>query len=790
MRRCLIRLLALATFLAASSLAVFGQGGATAPLSGLVLDQSGAAVSGAIVIVKNNATGAESNVTTAGNGTYTVPALGAGTYTVTVEAGGFKKAVLQDVKIDVGVAATANVTLEIGATSESVVVEGAGEILQTQSANVSTTIQTKQISQLPLQSRNTIYFLTMLPGVSSSATASPRNSTINGLPSSAYNITIDGLNTQDNLNKNGDGFFSFISPSVDAIQEVTLSTATPGAESAGQGAIQIKFATRSGTNEYHGSLYEYHRNTALNSNYWFTNRDVTPYDISTAKLCDGVQEAYDPKNCKAPRARALFNQFGGRVGGPIRIPKLFDGKEKAFFFVNFEEFRQPNAVSRQRTILSPLTQSGVFQYVVGGQTRTVNVLDLASRSNCAPQGAPTVPCTSTVDPVVGKLLSDIRSSTSNTGGITSLSDPNIQRYTFANESMGRRYLPTVRFDFNLSSKHHLENTYNYQSYVTTVDTLNGVDPAFPGFPNHGGQFSNRFADSLTLRSTLSPTVVNEARAGLTGGTVLFFPEVNAGQFDNQAGFSLGISAASFSGTAISNATVTTGPERRNAPIWDFADTLTWTRGPHGISLGFQFTQAGLWINDSTVVPSISFGVANGDLAAGMFNTTNFPQASGTNLTNAQNLYAVLTGRVTAINADAVLDEKTNQYKYLADLVRRGRQREWGFFAQDSWRARPNLTLTGGVRYVLQLPFTTLNSVYSTPTIPGLYGISGPGNLFKPNTRTGSPTQFQPLKDGGRSYETELDNFAPSIGFAWTVSAKEGWLKHIVGEGGQTVLREI
>src|SRR5262245_29300277 len=534
MKRCLIKFLALAIFLAVSSLAVFGQG-ATATLSGLVSDQSGAVLSGAIVIVKNNATGAEFNVTTASNGAYTVPALGAGTYTVTVESRGFKKTVLQDVKIDIGVPATANVILEIGATSESVVVEGAGEVLQTQTANISTTIQTKQIAELPLQSRNTIYFLTMLPGVSSSATASPRNSTINGLPSSAYNITIDGLNTQDNLNKNGDGFFSFISPSVDAIQEVTLSTATPGAESAGQGAIQIKFATRSGTNEYHGSLYEYHRNTALNSNYWFTNRDVTPYDISTAKLCDGVQEAYDPKNCKAPRARALFNQFGGRVGGPIRIPKLFDGKEKAFFFVNFEEFRQPNAVSRQRTILSPLTQAGNFQYVVSGQVRAVNVLDLASRSNCAPQGAPAAPCTSTVDPVVGKLLSDIRSSTSNTGGITSLSDPNIQRYTFANESMGRRYLPTVRFDFNLSSKHHLENTYNYQSYVTTVDTLNGVDPAFPGFPNHGGQFSNRFADSLTLRSTLSPTVVNEARAGLTGGTVLFFRKSTPGNSTTRPG---------------------------------------------------------------------------------------------------------------------------------------------------------------------------------------------------------------------------------------------------------------
>ncbi|MGH9847773.1 MAG: TonB-dependent receptor plug domain-containing protein, partial [Blastocatellia bacterium] len=595
-----------------------------------------------------------------------------------------------------------NVTLEVGAASESVVVQGGGEVLQTQSATVSTTLSTKQISELPLQSRNTIYALTMLPGVSSSATASPRNSTINGLPSSAYNITIDGLNTQDNFNKNGDGFFSYISPSVDAIQEVTLSTATPGAESGGQGAIQIKFATRSGSNEYHGSLYEYHRNTALNANYWYTNRDVAPYDVEAAKTCvDGTttinpvtQKLYDPKTCKAPRAANLFNQFGGRVGGPIRIPKLFNGRDRAFFFVNFEEFRQPNQVSRQRTILNPDTQKGIFQYnrtvIVNGQATTVvekvDLLALAARNNQV----------ATVDPVVGKLLADIRSSTSNTGGIVQQSNPNLQFFTFSNASKGLRYLPTIRFDFNLTSKHRLENTYNYQSYVTTVDTLNNRDPQFPGFPNHAGQFSNRFADSLTLRSTLTPRLVNEARAGLNGGTVLFFPDANASHFTgtlaNQAGFNLGIGAA-----GITSATNTTAPSRRNSPVWDLADTVTLTRGAHSFSFGGQFTQINTWLYDQTIVPSITFGLATGDPAAAMFNATNFPGNAGSNLADAQNLYAVLTGRVTAVTANAVLNEKTNKYEYLAAQVRRFRQREWGFFGQDSWRVRQNLTLTGGLR---------------------------------------------------------------------------------------------
>lgn len=776
MKSNLLRLVSPLILVLLCSLMALAQG-TTAPISGSVTDPNGAVISGAAVVVKNDATGAEFNVTTTSSGTYTVPALNPGTYTVTIEARGFKKAILQNIKVDAGVPATANITLEVGAPTESVVVQGGAEILQTQTANITTTLSTNQIAQLPLQSRNVMYYLSLLPGVSTAATASLRNPIVNGLPSSAYNVTIDGLNTQDNLLKSTDGFFSYISPSVDAIQEVTLSTATPGAESAGQGAIQVKFVTRQGTNEYQGSTYYYYRATALNSNYWFNNRDARGYDVQTAQFCQHFAspttgETYDPDKCKAQRAKALFHQVGGRIGGPISIPKLFNGRDKAFFFVNFEEFRQPNAVNRTRTVLNPTTQTGVFQYVVSGQTRTVDLLALAKANGQ----------TATIDPTVGKLLADIRGATATKGGTTQQSDPNLQTYTFANSSLGRRYLPTVRFDINLSSKHHLENTYNYQSYATDPDTLNSVDPAFPGFPNVGGQFSNRFTEGITLRSTFTPTLVNEARFGLTGGTVVFFPQINSGQFTNQAGFSLGISAA-----GISNATVSTGPQRRNSPVFDYADNVSWSRGAHNLSFGGQFTQIGLFNQNQTVVPSITFGLASGDPAQSLFNATNFPGASSTQLSAAGNLYAVLTGRVTAITANAVLDEASNQYKYLAARNQRIRQREFGFFGQDSWRARPNLTLTAGLRWELQMPFTVQNDIYSTTTFNGLFGESGP-NLFKPGTLAGGPTVYTQLKRGDRLYDPDYKNFAPSVGFAWTPSVKNGWLKHIVGDSGQTVLR--
>lgn len=731
--------------------------GTTSQIVGSVQDQNGAVVSGASVTVKNTATGTQFKVNSSGSGAYVVPSLGSGFYTVTVEAAGFKKAVIQDVKLDVGVPATVNITLEVGAASESVVIQGGGEVLQTQSASISTTITGRQITETPLTSRDALDLVLLLPGTNTPGR--PRTSTINGLPKGALNITMDGVNVQDNILKSSDGFFTYVRPRLDAVDEVTVSTATPGAESAGEGAVQIKFVTRGGSNNFTGSLYEYHRNPALNANYWFNNRDLTP----------------KPGYTTAPRDVIILNQFGGRLGGPIRIPKLFDGRDKAFFFVNYEEYRIPEQTTRQRTILSEQARSGVFRY--GTNTTGVNLYTLAAANGQ----------TSTPDPTIAKLLQDIRDSTKSTGAVQSLADPNVERFTFTNQGGQTRYFPTVRLDFNLTSKHKLENIWNYQLFTGLVDFLNSTDPSFPNFPNQGYQGSNRFSNTTALRSTLTPTIVNEARFGLTGGTVLFFPNVNRGQFTgslaNQDGFNIGIGAA-----GITSATVSTSPSRRNAPVKSFTDTVTWTKGAHSMSFGASLTNINFWSWSQAQVPSITLATDATDPANAMFTTANFPGASATDLTNARNIYAVLTGRVTQIGASAILNEKTLEYTYLGANVQRGRQREYGFFAQDSWRANQNLTLTAGVRWEVQNPFVASTQVYSQTTFNELFGISGPGNLFKPGTQTGKNTQFTQFNADTNSYNVDYNNFAPSLGFAWSPVSKNGLLKKVFGEGGQTVVR--
>src|SRR5499427_3324322 len=553
MNRTTFRLIMPLAVIAASCVATFSQGITTASLSGAVVDPTGSVISGATIIVKEETTGAEYRTISAGNGTFSVPALNAGIYSVTVSARGFKQAVIKGVKIDAGIPASVNATLEVGATTDTVVVQGGAEVLQSQSAAISTTITGRQITDLPFTSRNVTDLLLFLPGTTTPGR--PRSSSFNGLPQGAINMTLDGVSIQDNGARVGDGFYTNIYPRVDAVEEVTLSTATPGAESGGEGAIQIKMVTRQGTNEYHGSLYEYHRNKALDANYWFNNRNFKP----------GPND--NPLTFKADRDLMILNQFGGRFGGPIKIPKLYDGHDKAFFFVNYEQFRLATSQAQNRTILSPLAQQGMFQYTTASGIQKVDLLGLAANKGF----------TSTIDPTIKNVLADISSATTTRGGILPSSDPNLQSYSFSPSEGGEiRIFPTVRLDFNLSSKHHLEEIWNIQSHHTLVDFLNNGSPAFPGFPNIGSQKSSRFTNSIALRSTLTPTMVNEARFGLTGGTVVFNGENSLAPFTgpvaNQAGLNLGSGTPGTNGATgmvaalgINGATVNTASTRRNSP---------------------------------------------------------------------------------------------------------------------------------------------------------------------------------------------------------------------------------
>lgn len=747
----------------------------TGSLSGTIVDPNKELVAGATVVVQNDSTKAEFTAVSSGEGSFRVPNLASGTYTATITAGGFKKTIVKGIKVDVGLSSSINVQMEIGAAAEEVTVTGTGELLRTESATVGTTLTGRQITDIPTASRDALDLVLALPGTATPGR--PRTSTVNGLPKGALNITIDGINVQDNLLRSSDGFFTYIRPRTDAIGEVSTSISSPGAESSGEGAVQIKFVTQNGGNQYRGGAYWYHRDPSLNANYWFSNRDLNPL----------------PGQTKAPQTVMILNQFGAKLGGPISFPGLFNGKDKAFFFFNYEEFRLPErSPLRTRTILSPEAQSGIYRFTAA----STYVPAAGSNITCVPSGTSQV-CSfnvltraaslanttmpGTVDPTIGALLTSIRGSLTGLN-IVNTGDPNLQQVSFLNLGGQVRKFPTIRFDFNLGKNHHVENIWNYQQFRSTVDFLNGVDPIFPGFPNFGSQDSNRFSNATAWRWNIKSNIVNEARYGILGGTSLFFPQVNAGQFANNGGlYALNISAA-----GINNGYITTSSSRRNSPVKQFSDTVNWIKGNHALSFGVNFTQINLWSRAGNAVPTVSFGLSS------TLEATNYQALVGAlptaNQAGAAALWATLAGRVSSLNANGILEEETGRIRFNGISTQRAMQREYGFFGQDTWKVRPNLTLTLGLRYEVQGPINPANNVFTLATYESVFGESGVGNLFKPGTLAGAPTVYNPITSGTRIWDTDMDNIAPSLGVAWTPNFKNSVLRFLGGESGQSVFR--
>ncbi len=748
----------LVTLVVCAALAIaspaFAQGGGTQTISGVVVDTGGGVVPGAEVQVKNNATGVGQSQVSNAEGGFSFAGMQVGTYTVTVTLQGFKTFVSNDVVVTSGAPAAVRATLEVGGLEEQVVVSSKSEIVQTQSTVISSTINTSQISKLPITSRSAMDFVTLLPGVTTPG--GNRQSQINGLPQGVINITLDGVNIQDNTLRSTDGFFAIVSPRLDAIEEVTVTTATQEA-SAGQGAVQIKFVTRSGGNDFTGSGYHYFRSDKLNANTWFNNRNA----VAKAKLKQ--------------------NQYGVRAGGPIV-------QNKAFFFANYEEFRQPSGVTRNRNILNAQAQQGIFTYVpTGGSPQTVNLLALAAANGQ----------TSTQDPTIAGVLRDIRAAVA--GGSIANIDDNLERYTFNVSTESVRRYPTTRVDYNITDKHRFSNAFNYQKFTDFPDTLNNMDATFPGFPVEAGQKSERYSISNALRSTLGANMVNEALVAWSGAPVTFFGELSP---DNWGGTSVADQLGyriTFPGTAgmnpvSANPTGGFNPQSRNASTLQIENTLTWLKGRHSLSMGGSWTQYDLWLKNQQLVPNITLGIANGDPASGLFTGANFPGASAAQLAAAQSLYAIMTGRVTSVAGNAALGEDSGEYEYLGNSIQRSRMREAGFFVQDSWRVRPNLTVNAGLRYELQYPFTPRNDSYSTVTLDSFCGVSGTNsdticNLFQPGATPGTRPTFVNFGSGTAAYDTDYNNFAPSLGVAWTLRGSNGFMGTILGRNeGDSVIR--
>jgi hypothetical protein len=734
----------------------------TASISGVVKDTEGAVLPGVTVTVKNDTTGQSRDITTDGDGRYTATALEAGTYSVSAALSGFKTASAKNISLAPGQPIALPLTLEIGQLEETVVVTSSSELLNTQNGTVAATLNADQITRMPTPTRNALNAVAFLPGVNT--TSSNRNSTINGLPESFLSVTLDGVSNNDNFNRNTDGFFASVTPRQDAVEAVAVTLSAAGAQvGGGAGAVTMAFTTRSGGNRFSGSVYEYYRNPKFNTNYVFNELNG------------------QPKN------DIKLHTFGGRAGGPIVIPGLYDGHNKAFYFVHYEQIRFPNSFTRTRTVFNSRVYDGWFRYQFGNEVREVNLLELAGRNGQTTQK----------DPTMTRVLGLIDAATQTTGLRTASNDPLLDSYVWQSPSELFEHQPTVRLDYNLTDNHRLSGSYSTITAKRTPDYLNNTDPRFPGAPNQRDFKSTRPLLSMSLRSMLTKDVVNELRGGLTA----FASGSNFGYPASMSSVNDPTTFADSNGYAITIPTDATdwftsnGPSWRKAPTYSIEDNLTWNRGAHTLMTGASFMISDVSSSSQTMVRGINLGVnTDFDPANGMFTTANFPGASNAQLTDARNTYAVLTGRVTSVTSSAVLDS-SGKYIELAPQTLEGSYNNFGSFIQDTWRVTPTLTLTGGLRYDVTTPFVPSSSVMAAVTMDSICGTSGLGaggiysrcNFLSPGARGVAP-EFILLEKGTQGFKTDRNNFAPSGSIAWRPNVQSGFLRRILGDPDQATLR--
>ena len=423
--------------------------------------------------------------------------------------------------------------------------------MQSQSPTVASTLVAEQLNEVPLASRNALYALNMLPGVQYGSGAGPRAAGINGLPNNTVNITIDGVQT-GNMLQSTDGFFSMVTPRLDAVEEITVTGAVPGSGS-GPGSVQVQFATRSGTNRFDGSAYHYWRQPEFNSNYYFN------------------------KINNLPKNEVVAHQYGFRQGGPIVIPGLYDGRNKAFFFFNFERLYQPSSATRTRTMLRPEAQAGIFGYNV-----TVGRRAAAADRRPARAGARQRPdhrARSDDGPPAGQ---DSHRRADRPARSTTPAPATRSSTCTRAKSVGNQYAPTGRVDFNVTDKHRL-------SGVVLVAALHQHDR--PAEQRRGPlprpaelRHPELLPHHRQLDAALDALVERGQRAARRLAVVaerLLLQHHARISSPNQDGYALGVPGQLRAPGRPTPAT----PQPRNTTTWSVDNTLNWLRGAHSLSMG-------------------------------------------------------------------------------------------------------------------------------------------------------------------------------------------------------------
>jgi carboxypeptidase family protein/TonB-dependent receptor-like protein len=707
----------------------------TSRISGTVTDSSGAVIAGAKVTAKSDATGVAQTQTTTEAGLFSFPSLPVGSYTITVEMTGFKTANQAGVIIQVNTPVTVDIAMEVGQANEIVNVTGGVERLQTDNATIGNVVQQKAIESLPLNGRNPLTLLTLEPGVVQRSFGGIGSGVhVNGSRDRAYNVTIDGIEANESTVPNPVSNLYRINP--DNIQEYKVTTNNATAEEGRNSGASISIATRAGTNDYHGTVFEFMRNTALNSNDFFANaRGSEKPDIK-------------------------LHQYGVEGGGPII-------KNKTFFFGSWQgqnvKFTQPiDQTFGFPTIYTPSLLAGNYRYFKGG-VNSPSLVDPKTGAlapgvrNCDPANASDTNCIATynifandprkigIDPVIAKLFGSYPQPNNYRTG----DGLNTATYAWNPPTQNEGPNFAVRIDHTLNERNTIFGRFLYADQNTRKgDPLNARPQVFPGFTPLGEVFRASKNLSLGWRSQLTSTINNEFIVGFARFFFLFTQGEANPDFPNIVPFTFNNASLPFINTPRTARGVTT-PQ--------LLDNLSILKGAHQIGAGvnirfYQHNDQRGQPGGINVTPSLSFSATVLQPTLGPtpgINTTDLNRLRGS-VNDVLGIPARLTQVfIGDINSDAFLPFVKDGKVSLFDVGTRLKQ--YNFYAQDEWKLRQNLTISYGVRMELNSPpKESANRVYiAMQPIIGSQGLVtyGQGKSF---------------------YSGDHDlAFGPRLGFAWS-----------------------
>jgi len=733
----------------------------TATITGQITDSSGAALSGAEITMTNLRTRDERKTKSGDDGYYSLTFIPPGIYDVSVKVQGFKEYLNKGIELLVNDRKTINIQLETGAVSEQVTVTAEAPIIQS-SPTVGDVIENRKVVEIPLNNRSFLQLVTLVPGVTTDETAEAgiglTNLTtilIGGNRRNSTNYLVDGVSNVDV----GSNITLLSMPTVDSIQEFKVITSVPTAEFGRASGGVVNVITRGGGREFHGNAYEFFRNDKLNANSFLSN--------AAGRFCDRGDVAPLGKTCgrlRAPRPTLRYNNFGYTIGGPVWIPGIYSrGHDKTFFFFS-EEWRRIIRQPTENFVTVPTLRerNGDFSQGTARLFDPTTGLEFTNKRILSNR----------IDPVALAVLKLYPEPTipATTPGV----DPN--RILVSVPGINNTRQETLRLDHSFSSNQQLTGRYTHdlsQSrevgglfFGLTVPNIATTDTSVPGqvlsfslLSSFGSRIVNEATFSFSSNDITTQLVGQWTKANVSIGNKELFPE-------NKSDLPPTITITGFPTLGASQLF---GIHYKN---FNPKDNLTWVSGAHTMKFGGDMS----WERKNE-------GAANE--TQGRFG-----------FTGLQTRKSTVAGSGIAL-ADFLLGLASSYSESEFDVTNHLRFGRSEFYAQDTWKAKPNFQLDYGLRYQLFRMPVDANNVLTgffperyvaanAPTFANATGtqlVKGSGDLLNGIVIAGQTSPF-----GRRIQQLDKNNFAPRVGLAWSPSAKEGFLARLTGGAERTVIR--